>query len=251
MDIVISLYFVFALLSIYFLFALLLFTSCLHYYLFTSCLHYYLFTSCLHYCLFTSCLHYCLFTSCLHYYCFNAICFKIDNKLYWHHCRSYWSRGTEKASDIYKGFRCIWMLRSASNRYLDVTYDLLLEVSPTILVQKSQNMLIKWSLWVCFSIINYINNYFVLTDRTNQYLVMVTSCVSIGKIQESEIYRITGTNFISLQGVEDDKATGNIFYILSYYSYTTVFLMSHHCVIMYSYSLATVLLHLLTVLLRL
>ena len=68
MDIVISLYFVFALLSIYFLFALLLFTSCLHYYLFTFCLHYYLFTSCL---------HYCLFTSCLHYYCFNAICLRL------------------------------------------------------------------------------------------------------------------------------------------------------------------------------
>lgn len=50
-----------------------------------------------------------------------------------------------------------------------------------------------------------------ILERTNHYLVLVTSCVSVGKIQESDIFRITGTSFIPLQGgsAEDkDKPTG-------------------------------------------
>ncbi|XP_067943506.1 synaptojanin-1-like [Watersipora subatra] len=45
-------------------------------------------------------------------------------------------------------------------------------------------------------------------DRIYQYLVMVTSCVSIGKIQESDIYKITGTSCISLRGGDDERAGG-------------------------------------------
>ena len=37
---------------------------------------------------------------------------------------------------------------------------------------------------------------------------MVTSCVSVGKIQDAEIYRITGTQFISLEGKDDGQASG-------------------------------------------
>lgn len=39
-----------------------------------------------------------------------------------------------------------------------------------------------------------------------QYLVLVSNCVSVGKITDSEIYRITGTTVISLQGLNDTDA---------------------------------------------
>jgi phosphatidylinositol-bisphosphatase len=37
------------------------------------------------------------------------------------------------------------------------------------------------------------------------YLVLVTGCVSVGKILESEIFRITQTTFISLRNQSQDE----------------------------------------------
>lgn len=37
------------------------------------------------------------------------------------------------------------------------------------------------------------------------FLVLVSGCVSVGKIGESDIYRITGTSFISLRNLAVDE----------------------------------------------
>lgn len=54
-------------------------------------------------------------------------------------------------------------------------------------------------------------------ERSFQYLVLVTSCVSVGKVLDSEIYRITGTTFISLSGnsADDDKVSGTLVFSIS------------------------------------
>jgi hypothetical protein len=41
------------------------------------------------------------------------------------------------------------------------------------------------------------------------YLVMISGCVSVGKILDSEIYRITQTTFVNLRGAlpEDERIT--------------------------------------------
>ena len=49
---------------------------------------------------------------------------------------------------------------------------------------------------------------FLLTltgDDPILYLVLVSGCVSVGKIGESDIYRITGTTFISLRNLAFDE----------------------------------------------
>ncbi|CAL1535444.1 unnamed protein product, partial [Lymnaea stagnalis] len=49
-----------------------------------------------------------------------------------------------------------------------------------------------------------------------QYLVMVTSCLSVGKIGESEVFRITGVQFISLRNEPaDEERIGEIRKLLS------------------------------------
>lgn len=53
----------------------------------------------------------------------------------------------------------------------------------------------------------------IFLERENQYLVLVTSCVSVGKIQDSDIFKITGTSFISLSGKDDDRVSGKPKYI--------------------------------------
>ena len=67
-----------------------------------------------------------------------------------------------------------------------------------------------------YSTIEQIFNQFikiflpVLGDGPIQYLVMVTGIVSVGKIGESEVFRINQTNFISLKGpqtVEEERVT--------------------------------------------
>lgn len=42
-------------------------------------------------------------------------------------------------------------------------------------------------------------------ENTILYLVMVTGCISVGKIKDSEIFRITQTNFISLRNQQQDE----------------------------------------------
>ena len=37
------------------------------------------------------------------------------------------------------------------------------------------------------------------------YLVLVTGCVSVGKIGDSEVFRITQTSFISLRNQSQDE----------------------------------------------
>lgn len=49
---------------------------------------------------------------------------------------------------------------------------------------------------------------FLLTltgDDPILYLVLVSGCVSVGKIGDSDIYRITGTTFISLRNLAFDE----------------------------------------------
>lgn len=50
----------------------------------------------------------------------------------------------------------------------------------------------------------------VVGDGPLQYLVMVTGCVSVGKIGESEVFRINQTSFFPLRGpqtVEEERVT--------------------------------------------
>lgn len=42
-------------------------------------------------------------------------------------------------------------------------------------------------------------------DTTLHYLVLVTGCMSVGKIQESEVFRVTSTEFISLRADSSDE----------------------------------------------
>ncbi|XP_036599065.1 synaptojanin-1 isoform X4 [Trichosurus vulpecula] len=44
-----------------------------------------------------------------------------------------------------------------------------------------------------------------LGDTMAQYLVLVTGCMSVGKIQESEVFRVTSTEFISLRIDSSDE----------------------------------------------
>ena len=45
----------------------------------------------------------------------------------------------------------------------------------------------------------------VLGENAVLYIVLVTGCVSVGKINDSEIFRITQTNFISLRNQSQDE----------------------------------------------
>lgn len=54
------------------------------------------------------------------------------------------------------------------------------------------------------SILIYINDIFILGDGTVFYLVLVNSCLSVGKVLNSEIFRITETYFISLRNNQQD-----------------------------------------------
>lgn len=42
-------------------------------------------------------------------------------------------------------------------------------------------------------------------DENVLYLVMVTGCVSVGKIGDSEVFSITATQFVSLQNLPNDE----------------------------------------------
>lgn len=56
----------------------------------------------------------------------------------------------------------------------------------------------------------FLTTYLNVGDGPLQYLVMVTGCVSVGKIGESEVFRINQTSFFPLRGpqtVEEEKVT--------------------------------------------
>lgn len=42
-------------------------------------------------------------------------------------------------------------------------------------------------------------------DTMLHYLILVTGCMSVGKIQESEVFRVTSTEFISLRVDASDE----------------------------------------------
>jgi len=48
-------------------------------------------------------------------------------------------------------------------------------------------------------------NFFLIGDENVLYLVMVTGCVSVGKISDSEIFSVTATQFVSLQNLPNDE----------------------------------------------
>lgn len=59
------------------------------------------------------------------------------------------------------------------------------------------------------------------------YLVIVTGCISVGKIGDSEIFRITQTNFISLRNqVQDEERISEVRKLLNsgtfYFSWSSV-----------------------------
>jgi len=87
-----------------------------------------------------------------------------------------------KLSDAYG---CLGVLLVNSSKYYDSTIEQILNQCINILLP-------------------------VLGDGPIQYLVMVTGIVSVGKIGESEVFRINQTNFISLKGpqtVEEERVT--------------------------------------------
>uniref|UniRef100_A0A674JSE1 Synaptojanin-1 n=1 Tax=Terrapene triunguis TaxID=2587831 RepID=A0A674JSE1_9SAUR len=53
------------------------------------------------------------------------------------------------------------------------------------------------------SSLNYISGF--TGDTLLHYLVLVTGCMSVGKIQESEVFRVTSTEFISLRSDPSDE----------------------------------------------
>lgn len=52
--------------------------------------------------------------------------------------------------------------------------------------------------------------FYNIGDGPLQYLVMVTGCVSVGKIGDSEVFRINQTSFFPLRGpqtIEEERVT--------------------------------------------
>lgn len=47
------------------------------------------------------------------------------------------------------------------------------------------------------------------------YLVLVTSCTSVGKIQENEVFRINSTQFVPLHDVQDGGYTSEVWKLLN------------------------------------
>ena len=50
-----------------------------------------------------------------------------------------------------------------------------------------------------------VKSLFFAGDTMLHYLVLVTGCMSVGKIQESEVFRVTSTEFISLRVDASDE----------------------------------------------
>lgn len=47
--------------------------------------------------------------------------------------------------------------------------------------------------------------FYFVDDNMLHYLVLVTGCMSVGKIQDSEVFRVTSTEFISLRNEPLDE----------------------------------------------
>lgn len=47
------------------------------------------------------------------------------------------------------------------------------------------------------------------------YLVLVTGCMSVGKIQESEVFRVTSTEFISLRADSEEDRVSEVRKVLN------------------------------------
>lgn len=52
---------------------------------------------------------------------------------------------------------------------------------------------------------NYIIFVYFAGERNVLYLVLVTGCISVGKIADSEVFRITATSFVSLSNQPQDE----------------------------------------------
>lgn len=59
----------------------------------------------------------------------------------------------------------------------------------------------------CHQIMVYMHMLiiFVAGPECISYLVLVTGCLSVGKIQDSDIFKITTTQFVSLRNVQGDE----------------------------------------------
>lgn len=56
-------------------------------------------------------------------------------------------------------------------------------------------------------------------ETTVLYLVMVTGCVSVGKVADSEIFRVTQTHFVSLRNqAQDEERISEVVFISHVYS---------------------------------
>lgn len=54
-------------------------------------------------------------------------------------------------------------------------------------------------------------------DSTVLYLVIITGCFSVGKIGDSEIFRITQTQFVPLHYQQNEDRVAEVILFLSYY----------------------------------
>jgi len=64
--------------------------------------------------------------------------------------------------------------------------------------------------FVAFQVDKKFEEYIYFADEDPlMYLVLISGCVSVGKILDSEIYRITQTTFVNLRGAlpEDERIT--------------------------------------------
>lgn len=63
-------------------------------------------------------------------------------------------------------------------------------------------------------------------ETTVLYLVMVTGCVSVGKVADSEVFRVTQTHFVSLRNqAQDEERISEVFSSLS----AALSCLSCHC----------------------
>ena len=62
-----------------------------------------------------------------------------------------------------------------------------------------------------------MKNNLSITDEKESllFLVLVTSCSSVGKIQGNEVFKINSTHFVPLQDVPDDGYTSEVWKLLN------------------------------------
>ncbi|CAG0907936.1 unnamed protein product, partial [Darwinula stevensoni] len=68
----------------------------------------------------------------------------------------------------------------------------------------------------CLGVLKFGKSSTTATEGEVLYLVLVTACSSVGKIRDSEVFRITQTQFVSLRGaVGDDERVSEVRKVLN------------------------------------